>query len=366
MEENFYSFIINKRSTLKDALIQMTSTHKGMLLVVDEDFNLLGILADGDVRRALINDVSLIIPVEQVMNLNPVVCNSINDAKEKLKKSPHLLMIPIVNESGRLVSLFTNIRGENHYKADVQVTSKISTENKIAKIKNLAIIPARGGSKRIPRKNLKSVGHHSLLGLAITTARSSDYIDYICVSTDDIKISEEAEKYGVLVPWLRPKELSMDDSKTIDVMLHAIDMFHKANNYFPELIVLLEPTAPLRSPKIINDAFNTFNESNADSLVSVNEIRHNFHPEELLISKDDMYLEPFLSERTFDNRKLRNEQEKVYVQNGLIYITRTEILLNKKSIYGDRVLKYETIPSLFCDIDSEDDLLLANHKIKNI
>lgn len=112
----------------------------------------------------------------------------------------------------------------------------------------IAIVPARGGSKGLLRKNIKSLLGRPLIAWTIEQARSSRYIDKIVVSTDDKEIAKISKKYGAEVPFLRPKELARDDSPTIDAIMHAINWFEERGEYF-DLVVLLEPTSPLRKKK---------------------------------------------------------------------------------------------------------------------
>ncbi|WP_340106403.1 cytidylyltransferase domain-containing protein [Rhodohalobacter sp. 8-1] len=368
MSDSFTQFTIHKNSTLKEALLQMTSTHRGILLVTDSESNLIGVIADGDVRRALLDDVSLNIPITQVMNLNPVVATSKYQAEKMLEKNPYLIVVPVVNEEGKLSGLLSALNGDNFYPSPELEAgeSNIFREEK-DKVKYLAIIPARGGSKRIPGKNLSKIGPDSLLALAIKSAQESSSIDEVIVSTDSREIASEAERNGVKVPWMRPESISGDEARTVDVMLHALDTFVETNGYRPDHVVLLEPTAPLRSSELIDRAVQQFEHSKeADSLVSVNKIRHIYHPEEILTSDDHGYLTPYLSNRTFDSRKGRKEQEPVYIQNGLIYITNGRTLAEDKSIYGNKVLKFETDDTLFADIDEPEDLEIARLKYKNL
>ncbi|RYD59428.1 MAG: CBS domain-containing protein [Sphingobacteriales bacterium] len=366
MNTSFLDFVINSTSTLKMALIKMTASYKGLLFVVDDEYKLLGALADGDVRRALINDVTLSIPIEQIMNLNPITAKSEAEATQLLKSRPHLLVIPVVDSNGVLMGVYSGFNGEKYIVNDnIEQNNPEAVEHIHAPRKKvLAIIPARGGSKRIPQKNLSKIGDESLLARAIKVAKKSSYIDHVTVSTDNEEIAAEAKHHGIEVPWLRPHELATDTAKSVDVMIHAVEMFDKEQGYAPDLVVLLEPTAPLRTYEMIDDAISYFLNEKGDSLVAVNQIRHNFHPEEVLKDKDGLYVTPYLDNRNFETRKLRGGQDKAYVQNGLIYIVKTDVLLGLKSIYGSHVLKYETSADLFCDIDESEDLKIAALKLK--
>jgi len=365
MAEGIEQFVIYEDATLRDALIQMTSTHRGILMVIDKDYNLEGVISDGDVRRALLDDVSLKIPITKIMNLNPKVTDSESEARIMLQENPFLILIPVVSPEGKLSGILSALNGKSFYrKESAEGVSEAKPEKKT---RFLAVIPARGGSKRIPEKNLSKIGSDTLLSLAIKAAKHSTYIDDILVSTDSKKISREAKEHGVAVPELRPANLSDDSAKTVDVLHHEVIQYAKNHQQRPEFIILLEPTAPLRSSTLIDEAIEHFlSFDDADSLVSVNPIRHIYHPEELLKSTGNDFLTPYNDERTFDNRKSRTEQEQLYIQNGLVYIIRTPVLLDQHSIYGSKVLKFETAESIFADIDEKEDLELARMKYKKL
>lgn len=366
MAESIEQFIIYEDATLRDALIQMTSTHRGVILVVDSDYNLEGVISDGDVRRALLDDISLKIPVTKIMNLNPKVAGSEKQARNMLNENPFLILIPVVSPDGMLNGVLSALNGKSFYRKEpVEEIDKEAAPEKRTRF--LAIIPARGGSKRIPEKNLAKIGTDTLLSLAIKAANNSSYIDDILVSTDSKIIAREAEDHGVTVPELRPAHLSDDSAKTVDVLHHEVSQYSEKHQQRPEFIVLLEPTAPLRSSSMIDEAIGHFlSFDDADSLISVNPVRHIYHPEELLKTAENHYLAPYMEGRTFDNRKLRTEQDQLYIQNGLVYITKTSVLLDQHSIYGSKVLKFETPESLFADIDEKEDLELARVKYKKL
>jgi CMP-N-acetylneuraminic acid synthetase len=368
MAATIEQFVIYENTTLRDALIQMTATHHGILMVIDSEFNLEGVISDGDVRRALLDDVSLKIPATQIMNLNPKVAESEEQAKRMLEDNPFLILIPVVNADGKLTGVLSALNGKIFYRNEELSESDTPQQTEPGRqTRFLAIIPARGGSKRIPGKNLSKIGNKTLVSLAIKAAKNSSHIDDILVSTDSKKIAREAEQTGVDVPYLRPAHLSEDTAKTVDVLHHEVTRYIDKYQKQPEFIVLLEPTAPLRSSALIDNAIEHFlSNDEADSLVSVNPIRHIYHPEELLKTTREHFLKPYMEERTFDSRKSRTDQEPLYIQNGLVYITKTSVLLDNHSIYGSNVLKFETPESLFADIDEQEDLELARVKYKKL
>ncbi|HBF76227.1 MAG TPA: acylneuraminate cytidylyltransferase family protein, partial [Clostridiaceae bacterium] len=181
------------------------------------------------------------------------------------------------------------------------------------KKKILALIPARGGSKQIINKNIKLLCGKPLISYTIEAALASDYIDDVVISTDSDLIAEISLKYGGQVPFMRPKELAGDESKTIDVAIHAINALIKMGRNY-DYLVLLQPTSPLRTKDDIDSAIKIIIDGDISSLVSVREVKEN----------------PALM-RTIENNKLKNIMDfngslrrqdlpKYYIFNGAIYI----------------------------------------------
>lgn len=139
--------------------------------------------------------------------------------------------------------------------------------------KLLAFIPARGGSKGIKEKNIVDLCGKPLISYTIEAALKSEYIDKVIVSTDSDKIADVSKKYGAEIPFLRPAELSTDTAKTIDAVLHAIRTLKKGENY--DVLVLLQPTQPLRTYLDIDAAVKMFFEKNRKGLVSISPIDDN-------------------------------------------------------------------------------------------
>lgn len=217
-----------------------------------------------------------------------------------------------------------------------------------------ALIPARGGSKRLPRKNVKLLGDKPLIAWSIEAALASKYIDRVIVSTDDEEIKKISEQWGAEVPFLRPEHLSNDHASSFDVIKHAIG-FLKLDQP-NELIVLLQPTSPLRLVSELNTALESFIAKNAKGVVSVSETEHspmwsNTLPENGCMS--DFIRPEVLGKRSQDLPKF-------FRLNGSIYIYETLALLEKGSVFFDEnVYGFETSLETSVDIDTALDFKIA-------
>ena len=138
----------------------------------------------------------------------------------------------------------------------------------------LAVIPARGGSKRLPRKNCLLLQGKPLIVYSIEAAKESVYIDEVVVSTDDEEIASLARQAGASVPFLRPAELSTDEASSVDVVAHALNYYQVNEKKLFDYVVLLQPTSPLRTAAHINQALELLKEKKADAIVSVCEAEH--------------------------------------------------------------------------------------------
>lgn len=218
----------------------------------------------------------------------------------------------------------------------------------------LAIIPARGGSKGIPKKNIINLDGKPLITYSIITALKSKYIDKIVVSTDDEEISRVSKEAGASV-IKRPTELSLDNSKMDGVIKHVLLELEK-ERYIPALVVLLQPTSPLRTAETVDQAIKSFleEESKFDSLTAVFPISN-----KIGIIKNGFYC-PKL-----EMGKQRQELEKFYKECGTIFIFKPNII-NTDKFFGNNVYPFiitnlrETV-----DVDTYDDLKLAKFFIKS-
>lgn len=231
------------------------------------------------------------------------------------------------------------------------------------KFKILAIIPARGGSKGIKRKNIKPLAGRPLIAYTIEAAKKSRLINRIILSSDDKQIISYSKRQKIEAPFRRPKILAKDNTPMIKVVCHALDFLFKKEKYSPDFIVLLQPTSPLRKAKHIDEAVKLLIKSAADSAVSVIEAPHNFNPFSMMRLKNG-FLKPFLK---FDERNnLREKKPRFFARNGpAVLAFRKESLLNKKSLYGDKIIPYFMKENASIDIDNISDFKIAEQIIKS-
>ncbi len=350
-------FLIRANLPLKAALQRMTDNRRGVLFVCDTDAHLVGVLSDGDVRRSLLDNTQLVSPVSKIMNTDPVTASTIADAKDLVKRLA-IVAVPVIDDEGRIREAAIEDRD-----GVISLRTLPTQTNAEKGLCAVALIPARGGSKRIPRKNLAMISGCSLVGWAIQAARESTEVAHILVSTDDDEIAAECRRHGAEVPWLRPPQLAHDDSPTIAAVEHALRWALENIEPAPVFAVLLEPTAPLREGRHIDVALEMLAASDADCVMSVSEAPHVFHPEELLVVTDGQ-LCPYLPYRTMETRHLRGDQSSVYIPNGLVYALRIEAVLATHSLYGAKTLPYITPWSEFLDIDTADDLKMAELRMQ--
>lgn len=222
----------------------------------------------------------------------------------------------------------------------------------------LAIIPARGGSKRLPRKNVLDLAGKPLIVWSIEAGLKSKYIDELVVSSDDEEILEISKDLGVKT-IKRPDILASDTAATFDVIKHTIENFKKY-----DYIVLLQPTSPLRDENNIDEAIELSESKNADAVISVCEVEHPTQWNMSLSDGDDM--SGFV--KNIDTKRSQ-EQEKHYRLNGAIYICNTKTLLKEKTFFlKENIFAYKMSRENSVDIDEELDFkmaeILANNKIQ--
>ena len=224
-------------------------------------------------------------------------------------------------------------------------------------MKPLVVIPARGGSKGVPGKNIKILGGKPLIQWTIEEARKVFPDELICVSTDDNEIKEIVEKAGLRVPFLRPGELATDTAGTYEVLIHAIN-FYEQKGYFPNVLILLQPTSPFRKAEHIKEALTLYS-NDIEMLVSVKETKVNPY---FVIREEGE--NGFLIKSKESSITRRQDAPKVWELNGAIYIINVESLKKKPLSQFLMVKKYVMDNISSHDIDDQLDWLLAEILIK--
>ncbi len=197
----------------------------------------------------------------------------------------------------------------------------------------LAVVPARGGSKSIPRKNLCSVGGVSLVGRAAETAKSLDWIDHAIISTDDEEIRDEAVAHGLEAPFLRPDELSGDRATSVDMWRHAWTASEEAFGMTFDVSVLLEPTSPLRTAEDVTRTVDTLIEGGHAAAATVSPTPAHFTPHKTLTVDDAGHIGFYLA--TGAQHALRQTIPPYYHRNGLCYALRRKTLVDDGHILED-------------------------------
>lgn len=226
-------------------------------------------------------------------------------------------------------------------------------------MKILAIIPARGGSKGIPGKNIKLLGELPLVAYTAQSALRSKFLIKVILSTDCPYIAEVAIKHGVEVPFLRPESLATDSASSISVVQHAVSYLENQNEFF-DAVCLLQPTYPFRPKGFIDKAIQKFIQDDTDALVSVLPVPHEFNPH-WVFEPDE---KGFLQIATGENEIIKRRQDlpTTFFRDGAIYITKTTIV-KKGSLYGDKLSYLESHPDFYINIDTLEDWEKATIKL---
>lgn len=219
----------------------------------------------------------------------------------------------------------------------------------------LGLIPARGGSKGIVNKNIKSLNGKPLIYWTIEAAKQSKFINQIIVSTDDKDIASIAKKFGADVPFLRPQCISGDDTPNIEPALHALN-----NIKGFDWLLLLQPTSPLRSHKDIDGIIEFCMSRRALSAVSISEVTK--HPYWMFNKEDDYRLNPYIKNKLTFTR--RQDLPEIYNLNGALYLAETNWLKKNKSFIDENTIGYQMPLDRSVDIDTEIDLKFAEYLLK--
>lgn len=227
-------------------------------------------------------------------------------------------------------------------------------------MKILAIIPARGGSKGVPGKNIKKLGDKPLIAYSIESATQSELISIVMVSSDSEEIIDVAKEFGAETPFQRPSALALDTTPTIEVVQHAIQFYEDKGEMF-DAICLLQPTSPFRDFGFIDRAIRQFISCGADALVSVLPVPHEYNPHWTFEADEKGHLKIATGDEKLISR--RQELPVAYHRDGSVYITKTAIV-KSGSLYGNSMSYIENNPKWYVNIDTLNDWEKAEQLLK--
>ncbi|MEY8332187.1 acylneuraminate cytidylyltransferase family protein [Lachnospiraceae bacterium 47-T17] len=232
-------------------------------------------------------------------------------------------------------------------------------KSNMERIRHLAVVPARSGSKGLKDKNIKKLNGKHLMGYSIEAALNANIFDCVHVSTDSEEYREIARLYGADVSFLRPEGLSVDTADTWNAVRHVVRTFECMGKYF-NMVTLLQPTSPLRTSEDIRNAYMLFKEKHAQSVISVCEADHS-----------PMFMKPLGRELSMQdfvnlNQNVRRQERKIYYRlNGAIYMLDRSVLDSIQEIYGKRSYAYVMPRERSVDIDTKDDFCYAEFLLGN-
>lgn len=226
----------------------------------------------------------------------------------------------------------------------------------------IAIIPARGGSKGLPGKNIKELCGKPLIAWSIEAGRDSQYIDEVMVTTDSEEIAHIARKFGASVPFIRPAELASDTATSFDVIKHTLDFYENELHKKFDYVVLLEPTSPLRETGDIDASIEQLlSNSQASAVVGICKTESQ-NPAFLVKKNDSNFLVGY---ENLDMRVLRRQEiSDVYFFEGSVYVSDTDTLLARKTFYHEHTLGFEVPKWKALEIDDLDDFIMVEALMK--
>jgi CMP-N,N'-diacetyllegionaminic acid synthase len=227
----------------------------------------------------------------------------------------------------------------------------------------LGIIPARVGSKGVPRKNIKLLGNKPLLQYTSDIALKSTLLTKVILSSDDDEIMRVGKQLGLEVPFKRPANLAADKTPTLPVINHALEYYRSLGEEF-DAVCLLQVTSPFRTVSFLDDALQKFIKSNSDSLVSVQKVPHEYNPHWTFEVNTNGNLKMATGEKEIISR--RQELPEAYHRDGSIYITKTTIIEDSNSLYGSEISFIESPKEFYVNIDTMEDWKTAELLLKKL
>ena len=225
----------------------------------------------------------------------------------------------------------------------------------------LAIVPARGGSKGIPRKNIVPLLGKPLLAYTAEAALAAKRLSRVILSTEDEEIACVGKEWGLDVPFLRPLDLASDETPTIPVLQYVVRRLEEAGDHY-DAVLTLQPTTPLRQPEDIDGAIKLLGQTRADSVISFVEVGEK-HPARMkFIASDGRIIDPPFAEQYEGQR--RQDLPKLYLREGSIYLTRSTVLMQQGSLKGHDCRAWIIPEERACNIDTPFDLFLAEQMLR--
>ena len=224
----------------------------------------------------------------------------------------------------------------------------------------LAVIPARGGSKSVPRKNIAPIAGRPLLAYTIEEALQVEAITDLVLSTDVEEIAAVGREYGAQVPFIRPAELATDHAQSAPVLIHSLNHMEALRGITYDAVLMLQPTSPLRKAHHIEDSIKMFSRNDCDTVVTVVSVgaHHPFRMKRLIGDRLVNYID-----QGFEDMRPRQVLPKVFIRNGAVYLTRRRILVDEGQIVGDNCLGLEMRSEDSVNIDDKLDFKLAEFLI---
>ncbi len=228
-------------------------------------------------------------------------------------------------------------------------------------MKILGLIPARGGSKGIPKKNIKILGNKPLLQYTHEAAKESSLLTRVILSSDDQEIISVARDIDLEVPFIRPEKLAQDNTSSLEVIIHALTYFQDKKIHF-NAVCLLQPTTPFRRKNLIDQAIKKFIQGGYDSLITVKKVPAEFNPH-WVFEEEGGKLKLATGEKEIIPR--RQDLPQAYFRDGAIYLTKTEVILNQKSLYGQNIGFLENPDPNCVNLDTPEDWNKAEKILKD-
>ena len=237
-----------------------------------------------------------------------------------------------------------------HERLHLCVTVLETMSNPAARRSVLGLVPARGGSKGIPGKNIRTLAGKPLLAYTAIAAKKSAHLSRILLSTDDAEIGRVGEQAGFEVPFIRPPELALDSTPMIDVVLHAIQWVYARGEHY-DAICLLQPTSPLRSAATIDRCIRCLWDRDVDTVVSVRPVPHEYNPYWVFFEGVEGLLERSMRDREIS---CRQQLPSAYRCDGSVYVVRTHVITQSHTLYGRTTVGVTSPENEAFDLDTEE------------